>query len=163
MNSVTLSQGDNILFRRGDTFYGSLTINQSGSEESPIFLGAYGTGAKPIITGFTTLSSWSNLGSNIWESTSAVSTLTNCNMVVINGVNTPMGRYPNIGYLSYQYLSHTSIASSSLTGTPDWTGADVIIRKQQGPEEVEIDANQITAPSVSAHLRPLFLINLAEI
>jgi hypothetical protein len=36
--------------------------------------GAYGTGANPIITGFTTVSSWSNLGGNIWESTSAVST-----------------------------------------------------------------------------------------
>src|SRR5450759_4345367 len=96
------SPGDSLLFKRGDTFYGSLTISRSGSSGSPITIGAYGTGSKPVITGFTTVSAWTNLGSNIWESTSAVSTLSTCNIVLINGANTPMGRYPNTGFLPYQ-------------------------------------------------------------
>ena len=107
------------MFKRGDTFYGSLTIKNSGSSGNPITFSAYGTGAKPVITGFTAVTAWTNKGGNIWESTNAVSTLSTCNMVVVNGVNTPMGRYPNSdaaksGYLPFQsHSGTTSITSSS--------------------------------------------------
>ena len=97
--------GDAILFNRDDVFYGSLIINNDGSPGNPITIGAYGSGADPVITGFTTVSGWTNLGSNIWESTNAISAASPVNMVVINGVNTPMGRYPNSGYLTYQSFS----------------------------------------------------------
>jgi parallel beta-helix repeat protein len=126
VNASTFAPGDQILFQRGDTFYGSLTIGQSGTSSSRIVYGAYGAGANPIITGLTAVTSWTNLGSNIWESTNAVSTLSELNMVVINGVNTGMGRHPNTGY--YYYQSHsgsTSITSNNLTGTPNWTGAEL--------------------------------------
>ena len=126
VNSVTFSAGDQILFNRGESFYGSLKINQSGSSGSSITIGAYGNGANPIITGLTSVTTWTNLGSNIWESTSAVSTLSTLNMVVINNVNTGMGRSPNSGF--YYFQSHsgsTSITSNNLTGTPNWTGAEL--------------------------------------
>ena len=89
-NSVFASKsaGDNFLFNRGDVFYGRLNITRSGASGSPITMGAYGTGAMPVITGFTTVTAWTNLGSNIWESTSPVATLSYINMVVINGINT---------------------------------------------------------------------------
>src|SRR5664279_1229619 len=87
----SLSPGDNVLLNRGDVFYGSISGNKSETSGSPITIGAYGTGANPVVTGFTTVSAWSNLGGNIWESTSSVSTLSTCNIVVINGVNTGMG------------------------------------------------------------------------
>src|SRR5450432_71469 len=129
LNSVfsSLNPGDNVLFKRGDTFYGSITAKKSGTAGSPITIGAYGTGAKPIITGFTTVNSWTNLGSNIWESTNAVSTLLYTNMVVVKGVNTPMGRYPNTGYLIWDSRSgNTSITSSALnSAVTNWTGAEV--------------------------------------
>lgn len=128
----TFAPGDNILFRRGDVFYGSLTIAQSGASGNPITFGAYGTGADPIITGFTTVTSWTSLGSNIWESTNAVSTLSYTNMVTIGGVNTPMGRIPNSGYYTYQsHSGNTTITSSNLTGTPNWTGAGVVIKRDR--------------------------------
>ena len=94
--------GDNILFKRGDSFYGNISINNSGNSGNPITFGAYGSGAKPVITGFTWISSWTNLGGNIWESTNQASNLSTANIVLINGVNTPMGRYPNSGFLSFQ-------------------------------------------------------------
>ncbi len=134
VNSATFKAGDQILFNRGEIFYGSLTISQSGVSGSPITLGAYGTGENPIITGFTSVSAWTNLGSNIWESTSTVSSLSTCNLVTVNDVNTAMGRYPNAdatwgGYLPFQSHSGlTSITSSSLSGTPNWTGAEIRIR-----------------------------------
>ena len=127
-NSVFASKspGDNFLFNRGDVFYGKIIISRSGSSGLPITIGAYGTGVKPVITGFTSVSGWTSLGSNIWESTSAVSALPYTNMVTVNNVNTAMGRTPNTG--SYTYQSHNaqlSITSSDLTGSPNWTGAEL--------------------------------------
>jgi len=145
-NSVfsSLSPGDSVRFNRGDVFYGSITISRSGSSGSPITIGAYGAGANPVITGFTTVNAWTNLGNNIWESTGAVSALSATNMVVINGLNTPMGRYPNTGWLTYQsFVTNISITSSSLSGSPNWTGAEAIIRK----ERWIIDRNLITGQS----------------
>lgn len=127
----TFAPGDQILLNRGDTFYGAITVTESGSTGSPITVGAYGTGAKPIITGFTTVSAWTNLGSNIWESTSAVSALSYTNVVVVGGINKAMGRYPNTGYLPYQsYVTNTTITSTSVpAATTNWTGAEVVIKK----------------------------------
>jgi parallel beta-helix repeat protein len=132
-----LKPGDNVLFKRGDTFYGSIKVNNSGSSGSPITYGAYGSGAKPVITGFTTITSWNNLGSNIWESSNAVSTLPYTNMVSVNGVNTAMGRYPNstgpnTGYLSIaSHSGSTSITADGGLGSNNWTGAGIVIRKER--------------------------------
>ena len=80
----------------------------------------------PVITGLTTINAWTNLGSNIWESTAAASTLSYTNMVVVNGANTPMGRFPNTGYFHFQSHSGiTSITSSDLSGATNWTGAEL--------------------------------------
>jgi len=62
-----LQPGDRILFRRGDTFYGSLNITKSGEAGLPITIGAYGTGDKPVITGFTTVTGWANEGNGIYS------------------------------------------------------------------------------------------------
>src|SRR3989339_2159870 len=75
VNATTFSPGDSILFKRGDTFYGSITVSQSGTAGNPITFSSYGSGSQPIITGFTDVTEWTNLGNNIWESTSPVSTL----------------------------------------------------------------------------------------
>src|SRR3989304_7205089 len=87
VSATTFSAGDQILFKRGDTWYGTITVNGEGAAGNVITFGAYGTGANPIITGFTSVTAWQNLGSNIWESTSAVSSLSTLNMVSIGGVN----------------------------------------------------------------------------
>ena len=92
LNSIisSLQPGDQILFKRGDTFYGSIIVTKAGSSSQHITFSAYGSGPKPIITGFTQVTSWTNAGGNIWQSTNAVSTLGTTNIVAVNGVNTPM-------------------------------------------------------------------------
>jgi parallel beta-helix repeat protein len=131
VNTKTFSPGDSILFKRGDVWYlDSLVIHSIGTVDNPIIYSSYGTGNNPIISEFTTVSGWVNLGNNIWESSTVVSTIATCNIVSINGVNTPMGRTPNKG-TTYTITSHNtnvSITSTSLTGTPDWTGAEVVFR-----------------------------------
>ncbi|HUX58715.1 MAG TPA: hypothetical protein VMV77_17220, partial [Bacteroidales bacterium] len=53
----TFFPSDNIYFKRGDTFYGGIIVTESGTSGFPLTIGAYGTGADPIISGFTTLTS----------------------------------------------------------------------------------------------------------
>ena len=144
LNSFSnLNPGDNVFFKRGDTFYGTITVSTSGMSGSPITYGAYGSGAKPIITGFSNVTSWTNLGGNIWESTNAVSSLPYTNIVVINGMSTQMGRYPNTGYLTYQsHVGNTSITSSSLAGSLNWTGAEVVMKKAKWAIERSTINNQ---------------------
>ena len=124
-----LQNGDIVLFNRGDVFYGTLKPIVDG-----VTFNAYGSGANPVITGLTTISSWSSTGSNIWEAIvpGGLSTL---NMVVINGVLTPMGRYPNAdapngGYLTYESaVGNSSLTDGQLQNYPDWTGGEVVFRR----------------------------------
>jgi len=155
VNATTFVAGDQILFRRGDTFFGNIVVKNSGNSSNPIFFGAYGTGAKPVIAGMQAVTSWTNLGSNIWESTGAVSTLPTLKVVTINGVTIPCGATPNrdaaYPFLPnyYPYQSHTgngkgttTVTSSSLDGT-NWTGADIVVRANHWT----MDKETITASS----------------
>lgn len=130
INSIfsTLNPGDRILFRRGDTFYGSIIIAKSGVSGSPITLGSYGTGDKPVITGFTTLSGWTNEGGGIFSKSVTVKEQTN--MVTINGVQVAKGRYPDAG-TNLTFESYTSsprtITDNGLGDAINWTGAEAVI------------------------------------
>ena len=93
INSVTFSPGDRVGIE--GEWNGTITVGQSGTAGNPITYKSYGNGA--TITGFTTVTAWTNTGGNIWESTNAVSTLDYLNIVTIEGKNTPMGTTPNRG------------------------------------------------------------------
>lgn len=130
-----IAAGDSILFRCGDSFYGALVIGKSGASGRPIVISSYGTGAKPVITGFVTVTGWTSAGNGIYQATvsGAKSTL---NMVTINNVAQALGRYPNAdaangGYLNYETFSGTtSITDNQLTSSTNWVGAEVVIRKK---------------------------------
>src|SRR3954469_20287803 len=130
----SLKPGDIVLFKRGDTFYGSITISQSGTASSPIVLDAYGTGAKPIISGLVTLSGWTSLGGGIYECAANASFGSEVNMVLVNNKVEPMGRYPNAnvangGYITYQsHVGQTSVTGKNLPPSPNFTGGEVVIR-----------------------------------
>jgi hypothetical protein len=135
LNSVmsSLQAGDAVLFNRGDVFDGSINVSVSGGTNVPIIFSAYGNGNKPVINGLYTLSNWSNIGNGVWQ--------TNCpspdkvNMVTMNGVAQAMGRYPNItepnrGYLTLDAHAGTYLITDyQLSGSTNFTGAEVVIRK----------------------------------
>ena len=131
-----LVAGDNVYFNRGDKFYGSIIVSKSGSSSNPITISAYGSGNNPVITGLTTLSSWTSLGNGVYIS-SALGAKNTVNLVTLNGKPQQIGRYPNVdagngGYLTYETYSGTSsITDNQLSSSPNnWTGAEVVIRKQ---------------------------------
>jgi len=136
LGTVTFSAGDIILLRRGDTFQEALPTPNGGVTYS-----AYGSGADPILSGLTSLTTWTNLGGNIWEAT--LNSGSFLNVVTINGQVTAKGRYPNYNTSTGGFLiinSHTfvnngngtssgSLSSAALTGT--WTGAEAVSRSQE--------------------------------
>jgi len=130
VNTTSLSPGDSVLFKRGDTFYGTIIPHNSGTSGNPITYSSYGSGEKPIITGFTTLSNWTDEGNGIYSS--SITSEAQTNMVTVNGTQVAMGRYPNAG-TNLTYESHsgtTSITDNQMTGSPNWTGAELVINKE---------------------------------
>ena len=51
VNALKLNAGDSVLFEGGTTWNGRLTLNVNGMEENPVYVGSYGSGAKPKIDG----------------------------------------------------------------------------------------------------------------
>jgi len=126
----SLVAGDTVSFKCGDTWTGeTLTITKSGSSGSPITYNSYGTGAKPIFTGFQTLSSWTDYGSGIYyASVSGAEAQTN--MVTVDGAQVAMGRYPNDGtFLTYESFTTYTITDTGIGDTPNWAGAELVINK----------------------------------
>jgi hypothetical protein len=133
---TSINPGDSILFRRGDTFIGPLIPGRTGTATARFNFGAYGTGAKPIITGFTTLSSWTLASTGIYQTTISGGLSTSLWLVTINGAIQRMGRFPNADSANGGYLTATSVNNTSLTitstGLPttiNWTGANAIVKK----------------------------------
>ncbi|EPR67526.1 hypothetical protein [Cyclobacterium qasimii] len=143
-----LKAGDAVFFNRGEIFYGTLHIQASGSTTSPIKIGAYGSGSKPVITSLKTVDGWKSIGNGVYESTSSLNTNT-VKVLLINGEIHEMGRYPNSdianeGYLNIEETSgNYLISSSDLSGSSSWTGGEVVIKKNQWI----IDTHQISSHS----------------
>lgn len=129
----TLNPGDSVLFKRGETFYGTLSISKSGTASQPIVIGAYGEGSKPILTGMVTLDTWTLVGNGIYESHNSAFNGA-INMVVVNDEVQGMGRYPNVdngndGYLNFEtHVSNASITDVQFIGTTNYVGAELVIR-----------------------------------
>lgn len=133
--SANLEPGDHILFKRGEIFFGSVTINKSGTSDLPIVFSAYGRGEKPVITSLIKLTNWTPApGYNgVYESSDA-SLGKKVNILLLNNVLQQLGRYPNAnaankGYLNFEsHYSYFSITDNELAAEPNWTGAQAVIR-----------------------------------
>jgi len=126
VNASSFLPGDSILFKCGDSWNEQLNVPSNGTAGNPIILASYSTGAMPIITGFQTLSGWTNIG-NIWSVT-FTNSVKYQNTVYINGALRAKGRYPNNGYLTFTSHSGLNQITGSLTGTPNYTGAQIGVR-----------------------------------
>jgi parallel beta-helix repeat protein len=141
VNSISFIAGDIILFNRGDIWNETLTVSASGTTSNVITFGAYGTGKNPVITGFVTLTGWTNYGGGIYYKT--VSCQSMPNIVTLDGVNSPLGRTPNMSSISGwpsncatgDSYSSTSMTASSLQTSPSLVGADIVMRSAQATNE----------------------------
>jgi parallel beta-helix repeat protein len=145
LNAAAITAGSEVSLKRGDVFYGTLTFSHSGGATTNIIYDTYGSGANPVLTGYTTQTTWTNEGGGIYST--PVSTSSSIISVVrINGQIYQRGRYPNTGYFTYQtHSGNSQITSSDLDGVINWTGAEVVLRKVTWI----LDRYQITAQSGS--------------
>jgi parallel beta-helix repeat protein len=136
VNSFTPKPGDQILFNKGDEWTGTIIVKASGSSSSPIIYGEYGSGANPVISGFTTVTGWTNEGKGIYSKPLAVES--NPEIVTINGVQYAMGRTPNVTdnqptINSYYHIDSfsgvTSVTDSEVpAAVTNWTGAEMVVK-----------------------------------
>ncbi|MDX2072278.1 MAG: right-handed parallel beta-helix repeat-containing protein [Haliscomenobacter sp.] len=127
-----LQPGDSVLFKRGEVFSGGIQIVKSGSTSLPIVLAAYGSGAAPVINGFTNISTWTSVGGGIYESP-VINTPGNVNMVAINNTSYAMGRYPNAdasnkGFLTFEGHGNLHIIDNQLPASPTWNNGELVVR-----------------------------------
>lgn len=129
-----LQPEDSVLFRCNDTLVGQISILKSGNSSKSICLGSYGRGNKPVISGKTTVSNWSQSSANIWDASCP-----DCNGSVtnffINGIPQQIGRWPNItepnkGYRTFtSHIGLNQIIDNTLPDSIDWTGAEAVVRR----------------------------------
>jgi parallel beta-helix repeat protein len=141
----SLKAGDQILFKSGDTFYGAISTTKSGTTSAPITFSSYGSGAKPVISGLTTVTTWTSLGNGIYES-NALPAGTTINSVVINGNQYAMGRYPNAnssngGYLNFESHGYRYINDNENPLSSSWNGAQLVVRTNRYTMERSIITN----------------------
>ncbi|GAB4026624.1 right-handed parallel beta-helix repeat-containing protein [Spirosoma gilvum] len=133
VNTLILQAGDNVLFRRGDIFRGTLNIVNSGGAGNPIRIDAYGAGGnKPVISGSTLVNGWTSIGGNKWQAT-CPSCGTSVTGLYQNNSTLPLGRYPNLdasnkGYQTVQsHIGKTQLVSQQPL-TTNWVGGEVVYR-----------------------------------
>ena len=123
--AANLQAGDQVLFERGGTFPGQLTIPASGANNNPIVIGAYGTGPAPVISGAAPVTGWTLHQGNIWRASVAQPV----KYVFIGGSPMTLARHPNTGWMNSGGGSTTSLTSGSITQpSGHWTGARLVVR-----------------------------------
>jgi len=129
----SITGDDSVLFHAGETFYGVLTT-RAGTAGHPVKYGRYGAGANPVISGLTTLTTWTLYSGNIYYTTVSDTLL---NVVMYDGAIRGRGRYPKTGYLTFtsHTVGATASTTASITGTAvgaipfNPAGAEIVIRK----------------------------------
>lgn len=137
--SVVVS-GDRILLNRGDTFY---VTSKSIIPDNNISILDYGVGAKPIITALQTVSMGSP-SNNIYTIV-ASSAAPNLKIVLVNGGIKAKGRTPNSGYSVFTGGTDSTLTGTGLTGTPDYTGSEIVVR----PTTWVIDVTKVKSQATS--------------
>jgi parallel beta-helix repeat protein len=145
----SLTGGDNIYFKRGERYYGTIHITSSGSPGNPIRIGAYGVGTKPMITSFVEVSGWNNLGNTIFESKAGLST-SEVKVVLLNGKRVELGRFPNPdadneGYITISSTNGSNAVTGVFPSIANWQNGEIVIKKVQWV----IDTHRITDHSGS--------------
>jgi parallel beta-helix repeat protein len=138
INQLTLLPGDRVLLKRGDTFYGQLVLNESGTATSLIEIDAYGTGPNPIIDGTMPLQNW-----RVSYKTMYVADLPSApgaaSQIFCDQQLMQPARFPNAGFLTVEAESNQErLCCSALTQADNyWAGAWVVCRKERWIYEIQ--------------------------
>ena len=93
-NVVHFKSGDSVLFKRGDVFSGSLLLFYRKFKKDGLYIGAYGKGYPPLISGYSVLNNWKPQNSNINLWACKISLITLAPFIKMNGEVHYLSRYP---------------------------------------------------------------------
>jgi len=91
-----IASGDIALLERGSLFREGGYSLSSGTSGNLTTVDAYGSGDKPIISGYDLITSWTNFSGNIWYASVASEVF----WLKADGVRVPDSRFPKTGYIS---------------------------------------------------------------
>ena len=129
VNSFSARPGDQVLFKRGDQWVGTLTVRASGTSGSPVVYGAYGTGEKPKIYNSEVVSGWSVYSGNIYKANFIASKV---EQVFLDGTRLVSARYPNKGYFEITTVKGSNkFTSAQIDGSINYSGATAVIRDKE--------------------------------
>jgi parallel beta-helix repeat protein len=120
----TISNGDRIYFRKGDTFRGAIAF--AAFNNNGITFDAYGSGAMPLIKGSQLVTGWTVHSGNIWKATVAERVY----FLYDGGALQTLSRAPNTGTWNLSAATATSLTSSSIGSSgKNFVGANVCVRE----------------------------------
>jgi len=128
--------GDQFLFNKGDTFYGTVILSKSGALGNEIVVGSYGSGNLPVITGKKTITGWTQYSGNVYRAPVTDSIF---HLYAGNKLMT-IARYPNTGFLKVDAnISNTGIYDAALFHPPGfWVGSNIRLRTKNWSYESKI-------------------------
>lgn len=135
----SINAGDQILFKKGDKFYGTVTVSKSGAAGNEIVIGSYGSGPLPVITGKKLITGWTLYSGNIYRAAIA-DTVTH---LYSNNKLMTIARYPNEGFLKIDAITgNTGIYDAALNQSPGyWNGTNCRVRTANWSYETKTVSN----------------------
>jgi hypothetical protein len=122
--------GDTVYLKSGDVFNEALNLLFRGSSTSHLVYTTYGGSGRVVINGFYMLAGGTQIGtSNVWEFY-CPSLNRNTNMLVMDGIPQPMGRWPDAGFRTYTRANGDTLFDATLPASPNWTGAFVVAQTE---------------------------------
>lgn len=109
VNGFSFKPGDQVLFKSGDEWYGTLIPRTSGTSGNPIVYGAYGTGEKPKIYGSEVITGWTVHSGNIYKATVS----SDVKQLFANDVRVNIARYPKDTYADVTTVNSTTQFTST--------------------------------------------------
>lgn len=128
VNTEKFHAGDNVLFKKGDTFEGRIKLlhqawytHSSGEAGQRLVFSSYGSGPKPIIDGSTQVTGWTKHEGNIYKASLDAPDVT---QLFLDGKRMTAARYPNSGYArADSVLSPVKLRTNDLDTNLDYVGA----------------------------------------
>ena len=125
-NFLKLSPGDEIRFKRGDEWNGTIIVRTSGTAENPIVYGAYGTGEKPKIYGSELITGWTLHSGNIYKAAYSAAVI---DQLFLDDERMTLARFPNSGYFDITSVNNsTTFTSTDLSSGTNYVGATWVSR-----------------------------------
>jgi hypothetical protein len=146
LNTQFLTSGDTVFFNRGDVFYGRLNLTKTGAAGNPVVYTSYGSGADPVITGYTSLSGWTTTSITGVYAAQCANLKQYSHNLIMDGRLQNIARSPNTGFITYTNVSTTSITTSE-SSPPNHVNDSIVVKDSR----FTLTHSKITAQAGSSY------------